>query len=302
MKQNLLKDTFIVGMTVCLLGSVTACTSLNDDDTVLMEDEKLIVTPAVPETGVCTAENQGNCIVRYEEPDLNLNQTYAGYAMSTNSSYQLGSVPVSSSAPAGMSGLSVKDKIAQREFAQQQADLALQPVQGGQVLCTGETCSEALFKTEIEKTIQTTLTETQKAQTGYIYVASDGQSVTGPVDGLITPEMTSRSNETTEKNKGPVTLKEKIAFGEEVHDWEAPAGDSLRNLLMRWGEMSGWTVVWKLDRDYNLEAGVVFRGKFTEVAAAFIRSYARATPAPIGTFYKGNRVLVINTQENENAE
>ena len=60
--------------------------------------------------------------------------------------------------------------------------------------------------------------------------------------------------------------------------------------------------VWKIDRDYKLEAGVVFRGKFTEVAAAFIRSFARATPAPIGTFYKGNRVLVISAQENENAD
>ena len=104
--------------------------------------------------------------------------------------------------------------------------------------------------------------------------------------------------QTTQKTK---TLKEKIEYGEQVHDWEAPAGETLRTLLMKWGEESGWTVVWKMDRDYNLEAGVVFRGKFTEVAAAFIRSFARATPAPIGTFYKGNRVLVINTQENDNA-
>ena len=92
------------------------------------------------------------------------------------------------------------------------------------------------------------------------------------------------------------------AYGEEIHDWEAKTGDTMRTLLKQWGEASGWTVVWKLDRDYHLEAGVVFRGKFTEVAAAFIRSFARATPAPIGTFYKGNRVLVISAQENENAD
>ena len=76
----------------------------------------------------------------------------------------------------------------------------------------------------------------------------------------------------------------------------------MRSLLRQWGESSGWTVVWKIDRDYQLEAGVVFRGNFTEVAAAFVRSFARATPAPIGTFYKGNRVLVISAQENENAD
>ena len=93
----------------------------------------------------------------------------------------------------------------------------------------------------------------------------------------------------------------KLAYGEEAHDWEANNGDSLRSLLIEWGQKSGWTVVWKLDRDYILEAGVVFRGNFTEVASAIIRTFARAVPAPIGTFYKGNRVLVINTQEDDNA-
>ena len=94
---------------------------------------------------------------------------------------------------------------------------------------------------------------------------------------------------------------DRITFGDSVHDWEANSGDSLRTLLINWGQKSGWTVVWKLDRDYILEAGVVFRGTFTDVSSAIIRTFARAVPAPIGTFYKGNRVLVINTQEDDNA-
>ncbi len=98
-----------------------------------------------------------------------------------------------------------------------------------------------------------------------------------------------------------VPMEQRLLFGEDVQDWNAPAGETLRSLLLQWGEQSGWTVVWKLDRDYALEAGVVFRGTFVEAASAFIRSFARATPAPIGTFYKGNRVLVINTQEGDNA-
>jgi len=96
-------------------------------------------------------------------------------------------------------------------------------------------------------------------------------------------------------------LKKQVAYGDSAHDWEALSGESLRTLLVEWGQKSGWTVVWKMDRDYILEAGVVFRGTFTEVASAIIRTFARATPAPIGTFYKGNRVLVINTQEDDNA-
>ena len=108
----------------------------------------------------------------------------------------------------------------------------------------------------------------------------------------------------TEKRGGvwvEKTLADKVDYGDGSHDWEAPRGETLRSLLMQWGEVSGWTVVWKLDKDYKLEAGVVFRGTFTEVASAIIRTFARAVPAPIGTFYKGNRVLVVSIQEDENA-
>ena len=97
------------------------------------------------------------------------------------------------------------------------------------------------------------------------------------------------------------SMTDKVDYGDNQHDWEAPQGETLRSLLMQWGEVSGWTVVWKLDKDYKLEAGVVFRGTFTEVASAIIRTFARAVPAPIGTFYKGNRVLVVSIQEDENA-
>ncbi len=96
-------------------------------------------------------------------------------------------------------------------------------------------------------------------------------------------------------------LNEKLAYGDDVHDWEAARGETLKSLLTQWAEVSGWTLIWKLDRDYNLEAGVVFRGTFTEVSSAIIRTFARAVPAPIGTFYKGNKVLVISIQEDENA-
>ena len=97
-----------------------------------------------------------------------------------------------------------------------------------------------------------------------------------------------------------MTLDDRIAYGESVQEWEALTGKTLRGLLQDWGTKSGWTVVWKLDRDYHLEAGVVFKGTFVDVSGALIRSFARATPAPIGTFHQGNRVLVISTQEDEN--
>ena len=142
-------------------------------------------------------------------------------------------------------------------------------------------------------------------------VMPDGsvQTTTIEVTREATPdgyqETTRRIERLDTEKKGAVwvekSLADKVDYGDGAHDWEAPRGETLRSLLMQWGEVSGWTVVWKLDKDYKLEAGVVFRGTFTEVASAIIRTFARAVPAPIGTFYKGNRVLVVSIQEDENA-
>lgn len=89
---------------------------------------------------------------------------------------------------------------------------------------------------------------------------------------------------------------------DEVKDWVAAEGTTLRTLLMDWGDRVGWRVIWNMDRDYTLEAGAIFRGRFVDVAAALLRSFARAVPAPKGVFYKGNKVLVVSTREDENAD
>ncbi len=84
-------------------------------------------------------------------------------------------------------------------------------------------------------------------------------------------------------------------------DWLAEEGQSLRDLLVQWSEEAGWRLVWKTNRNYTLNAGAMFRGNFADVASALVRAFARAKPAPVATFYKGNRVLVIETMEDENA-
>jgi len=94
----------------------------------------------------------------------------------------------------------------------------------------------------------------------------------------------------------------RIEDADPVEDWLAPEGASLRALLMEWSDRSGWKVVWKSDREYVLEAGAVFRGRYMDVTSALVRTFARARPAPIATFYKGNMVLLITTLEDENAD
>lgn len=86
-----------------------------------------------------------------------------------------------------------------------------------------------------------------------------------------------------------------------VEDWLAEEGQNLKDLLSEWSDRAGWRLVWKTNRNYPLTAGAMFRGRFADASAALIRTFARAKPAPIATFYKGNRVLVVETMEDENA-
>ena len=89
--------------------------------------------------------------------------------------------------------------------------------------------------------------------------------------------------------------------GNSNKDWLAEEGQSLKELLTMWSDEAGWRLIWKTNRNYTLNAGAMFRGNFADVASALIRAFARARPAPIATFYKGNRVLVVETMEDENA-
>jgi len=86
-----------------------------------------------------------------------------------------------------------------------------------------------------------------------------------------------------------------------VEDWLAEEGQNLKELMTEWSDRAGWRLVWKTNRNYPLTAGAMFRGRFADASAALIRTFARAKPAPVATFYKGNRVLVVETMEDENA-
>lgn len=98
------------------------------------------------------------------------------------------------------------------------------------------------------------------------------------------------------------TIDEDSEDGEDpVQDWLAEEGQNLKALLTEWSEQSGWRLIWNTNRNYVLNAGAMFRGRFADVSSALVRAFARARPAPIATFYKGNRVLVVETMEDENA-
>ncbi len=91
--------------------------------------------------------------------------------------------------------------------------------------------------------------------------------------------------------EAPVTLQD------QVRSWVVANGQTLREVLQSWCDKEGWDLVWTTPREYPIEASAVFKGRFVDVASALVRNFGRATPVPYAKFYKGNRVLVISTNE-----
>lgn len=288
MRFKLLKNTACIAIISCALG-MGGCTTYQEED-------YDVYAPAYAEQPACLDNNGMECVmISDSETALYLpsfsEQTYvvASTQTGTETKTYYGSqngTDLSSSAPVADEPVSTGIKSIETIPAVKIKPVEPTPVETKVVETTvAETIAAQETKAPEEQPVPPVQDETVKVKTQTI------QSKTIEV----------KEETTTATMVRDTSLGAKASYGEQCHDWEAKIGDTLRGLLMQWGGKAGWTVIWKLDRDYHLEAGVIFRGTFTEVSGALIRSFARATPAPIGTFYKGNRVLVISTQEDENA-
>ena len=122
-----------------------------------------------------------------------------------------------------------------------------------------------------------------------------------PIPPSIESEVVDYEEEIKENDTGMSNGSGEYNAEDPVEDWLAEEGQTLKDLLTEWSERAGWRLIWNSNRNYTLTAGAMFRGRFADVSSALIRAFARARPAPIATFYKGNRVLVVETMEDENA-
>ncbi|MFI3242351.1 MAG: toxin co-regulated pilus biosynthesis Q family protein [Alphaproteobacteria bacterium] len=137
-------------------------------------------------------------------------------------------------------------------------------------------------------------------------LASNVSSSIPPVleDEVVEYEESVGDEETTSYSDESSTQElasDEVSLEDPVEDWLAEEGVTLKELLSQWSDKSGWRLIWKTNRNYTLTAGAMFRARFADAASALVRAFARARPAPVATFYKGNRVLVIETMEDENA-
>lgn len=84
--------------------------------------------------------------------------------------------------------------------------------------------------------------------------------------------------------------------------WRAEKDVSLRGILETWGARAGWSVVWKSQYEYRLQAGAAFAGDFVQASGELIRSVGEVQPRLNVTFFKGNRVLVVSNDGSAVAE
>lgn len=136
-----------------------------------------------------------------------------------------------------------------------------------------------------------------------IVTAGAGSNLSAAIPPTIEEEVTDYEEEVNAavSKDNDSTDNSQTAGEDPVEDWLAEEGSTLKGLLTDWSERAGWRLIWNTNRNYTLAAGAMFRGRFADVSSALIRTFARARPAPIATFYKGNRVLVVETMEDENA-
>lgn len=139
-----------------------------------------------------------------------------------------------------------------------------------------------------------------------LMVDDGGQTVAASVPPVSPGEygygMSLLSQKTEKKERLSLKSETKEYVPNVSRKWIAKQGQTLKDVLKGWALNEGWEVVWNTHRSYPLRAGAVFNGRFTDVASALIRTFGRAAPPPYAKFYYGNKVLVLRTLEDENAD
>jgi hypothetical protein len=70
-------------------------------------------------------------------------------------------------------------------------------------------------------------------------------------------------------------------------------GETLRTVLTRWADASGWQLVWDASHDFSLSAPASFPGDFREAATRLLESL-QSNGAPFGAeLYSANRVIRV---------
>jgi len=75
--------------------------------------------------------------------------------------------------------------------------------------------------------------------------------------------------------------------------WRVHAGETLRDVLARWGGRAGTDVVFLTDRRYRLEGEAAFQGGFADAAQALFEALSHLPHPPEGAFSTDRRSLAV---------
>ncbi|MFC4236208.1 TcpQ domain-containing protein [Thalassospira xianhensis] len=80
--------------------------------------------------------------------------------------------------------------------------------------------------------------------------------------------------------------------------WRASVGETLYEVLYRWADTAGWTVVYNSNFIYPMQAPAIFNSDFRQATEALVQS-VRADVVPLVDFYWGNKSLVISNNPSQ---
>ncbi|WP_183085126.1 toxin co-regulated pilus biosynthesis Q family protein [Trinickia fusca] len=75
--------------------------------------------------------------------------------------------------------------------------------------------------------------------------------------------------------------------------WTVARDGQLQAVLTDWCRRAGWTLVWKSEYSYRIDAEATFNGDFVSAVTSMLAALGNVSPPIYPDIYKGNRVLVI---------
>ena len=125
---------------------------------------------------------------------------------------------------------------------------------------------------------------------GFLYVPQDGTAPVGAEGGGTVSQRTSGSaagDDAGFSATGP-------AAAEPGHGrWRVRPGETLREVLDRWGGRAGIQVMFLTDRRYRLHEGRAFSGSFLEATGALFSALSHLPHPPAGEAGPGGGILAV---------
>ena len=84
-------------------------------------------------------------------------------------------------------------------------------------------------------------------------------------------------------------------FIDAASEWDVRSGETLSQLLHRWADDAGYTIVYQANTDFVIQADVIIRGTFAEATGQVVESFANANPPIAAEYFFGNKVIVVRS-------